>query len=1156
MKRFARVSKRAVLALGFLFVLSITLAPMAGHVHAQSTFGSLRGLTLDATGSAVPAVHINVHGLDDNTDHEVTSGDEGVFEVENLKPERYRVIGHVLGFADAVVPELKLEARQDLRITLTFAVASQTQTVEVSAAAEQINTENGTIAASLQNQQLTELPLNSRAVSTSPLGALALSPAVQYDSQGNISVGGATASMVGYSVDGISTANVRQNGALQDAYPSSEGIEELKITAFNNNAEFAQIGDVTFTTKSGTNQFRGSLFEYLQNDAFDAKPLNFSEKAPKRFNTFGGSLGGPVEIPKFFDGGDKTFFFFDYEGNRRSLSTTEQYLVPTAAEKNGDLNGFITANNPMPFTNPATGQPSAVLLDPLTHQQFMGCNGTQPNVICNTGTGNRISSVTQKLLNYYPLPNANLEVANPPFNYETLVPTPADTNGWDVRLDRSITTKQQIFARFSWKNLLTDVANPLLPNDVDSEHNRSLLVSYNYAISPKWINESRFGFTNAITNANFPILGSAAISQLGLQGIDISQHPDGEAFPTFNFSDGSGFTPIGRDRAGITQSKTLEFTDNLTRQMGKHTLRFGADIRRVNYQDLMFFEPSDDYGLFTFNQGVFTGSAFGDALLGLPNTSFFAITSPQVNARAFQYGIYGQDEWQVHDRLTVNFGLRWELLPPFTEAVGDLGSFDPRNNSILVPDALQKTLANSSAYQQVYMGFLESFNACSLKQGGPCSNVSTASQDHLPQGLRQLYKRDFDPRISVAFRPFRDNKTVFRAGFGIFTVSTLGPLSFNNAGNPLSVVHTYANNVSGEPQFQFPATAPPTQVIVYGGGTLDQANDPLFRDAQAAQWNLTIERQITKGTLLRASYVGMNSYRLAVTEDLNQVYPSTTPYAPSNTPYPNWFTLLSTENAGFANYQAVQVETSHQMAKGIFFQGNYTLAKNLSDAQGDAPSGFSSEVAYGLAVSNRFDLRANRGNVEGTPRHRFQLNGIYQLPFGSGRRWLNESRWQNLLIGGWEASTVTLLQTGPWLTPIISPTLDQSNTDIANRGTWLRPDCVGNPIPANRTAAAYFNINAFAPTPAGAGRIGDCGVGILEGPGTIAVSAGLGKTFPIHERLRLRFESTFTNVLNHTNYAPPSVDVSNPQTFGALESNQTSANAGPRTGQLALRLDF
>ena len=1137
---------------GVLLLAKLWSAPLG----AQSTFGSFRGEAIDATGSAIPSATIKLHGLDDNSDRQTISAQDGTFEFQNVKPGHYRIDAHKEGFADASAPDLALDARQDLRVTLTFAVASQSQTVEVSATATQVNTENGTLSATLQNEAISQLPLNARAVSTSPLAALQLSPEVQYDAQGNISVGGATSSMLGYSVDGISTANVRQNGALQDAYPSSEGIEELKVTAFNNNAEFAQVGDVTFTTKNGTNHYHGSLFEYLQNDVFDARPLNFNEKAPKMFNTFGGSLGGPLEIPKLFHGGDKTFFFFDYEGNRRSISTTEQYLVPTEAERAGDLNGFITPSNPTPFTNPLTGQPSAALIDPTTHQQFMGCNGNQPNVICSSGAGSRVSPVTESLLQYYPLPNVNLAESNPSFNYETLIPTPSSTNGWDVRIDRTLTDKQQIFARFSWKNLLTDVANPMLPNDEDSEHNRSLLVSYNYAISSKWVNEFRFGYTDALTNVNFPILGSDAIAQLGLEGVDISQHPAGEAFPSFNFSDGTGFTPIGRNRAGLTQSKTLEFTDNLTWQKGKHTFRFGADFRKVKYQDLMFFEPSDDYGLFTFNQGVFSGSAFGDALLGLPNTSFFAVTSPQVHAQALQTGLYAQDEWQISDRLTFNFGLRWELLPPFVENIGDLGSFDPQLNAVLVPDALTKTLAASTAYQQVYAGFLESFNACSLGQGTPCSNVLTASQAHLPEGLRQLYKHDFDPRLSVAFRPFRDNRTVLRAGFGIFTISTLGPMSFNNAGNPLSVVHTYANNVNGSPQFQFPNTAPQSQSIVYGGGTLDQANDPQFRDPQAAQWNVTIERQLGQDQMLRLSYVGMNSYRLAVTEDLNQVQPSTTPYLPATTPYPNWFTLLSTENAGFSNYQALQVESTRHMSKGVFFQVNYTLAKNLSDAQGDAPSGFASEVAYGLAVSNRFDLPANRGNVAGTPRHRFQLNGIYQLPFGAGRRFLSGGGWTNAVLGGWDASTVTLLQTGPWLTPTISPTLDQSNTDILNRGTILRPDCVGNPVPQDRTNSAYFNITAFAPTPEGAGRLGNCGVGILEGPGTIAVSAGLGKTFVLTERLKLRFESTFTNVLNHTNYAAPAVNISNPQTFGVLESGQTSANAGPRTGQFALRLDF
>jgi hypothetical protein len=241
------------------------------------------------------------------------------------------------------------------------------------------------------------------------------------------------------------------------------------------------------------------------------------------------------------------------------------------------------------------------------------------------------------------------------------------------------------------------------------------------------------------------------------------------------------------------------------------------------------------------------------------------------------------------------------------------------------------------------------------------------------------------------------------------------------------------------------------------------------------------------------------------------------------------------------------------MANGLFFQASYAFTKSLSDAQGDAPSSFASEVAYGVAISNRFDLAADRGNVEGTPRQRFQLNGIYQLPFGSNRKWMHDSRLLNVVVGGWDVNTVTLLQSGPWLTPTISATEDQTNTDILNRGTVLRPDCVENSAAAN---GVYFNPAAFTATPAGAGRYGDCGVGILEGPGTVAMAAGLSKTFLIREGLKLRFESTFTNILNHTNFAPPATNISNTQTFGVLQSAQTAANAGNRTGQVALRLDF
>src|SRR6202042_2424610 len=209
---------------------------------------------------------------------------------------------HHDGFGDTQMSGIIVEAREDVRLTISLAVASQSTTVEVTSGGEQINTENGTLGDSKDNIQMTQLPLNNRATTTSPLGALGLSPNVQTDSSGNIALGGASSSMANFSVEGISTANKRQNGALQDAYPSQEGISAVKVTAFNNSAEFSQVGDVTFTTKNGGNSVHGSLFEYFQNDALDAAPYGFSGKAPKRFNTFGGSLSGPITIPHLYDG--------------------------------------------------------------------------------------------------------------------------------------------------------------------------------------------------------------------------------------------------------------------------------------------------------------------------------------------------------------------------------------------------------------------------------------------------------------------------------------------------------------------------------------------------------------------------------------------------------------------------------------------------------------------------------------------------------------------------------------------------------------------------------------------------------------------------------------------------------------------------------------
>ncbi len=1152
-----RQSAFAVCALGWLLINPTTNL-------AQSTFGSIRGTTQDQTGAAVPQAAMMLHNVDENTDLATLSDGSGSYLFENLKPGHYRVTAAKDGFANSIAGSVELAARQDIRLDLKLAVAGTTQQIEVVAEAAAVNTENATLTDSKINADITQLPINSRAVSSSPLAALAVSPSVTKDSQGNFAVGGATAAQVGFSVDGVSTANVRLNGALQDAYPSMEGIAEMKVTAFNNNAEFAQLGDVTFITKSGTNRLHGSVYEYFQNRALDATVLNFGTKAPKSFNTFGGSLGGPVTIPGLYHGKDKTFFFADYEGNRKTQSYPEQLLVPTAAERNGNLSDLVAASG-LPVMNPFTGTPFP--------------NNTIPTGSCQAC----INPVAQSLLNnYYPLPNANIGVINPSYNYQTLVPIPSSSNGFDARLDHNITSKQQIYARFSFKNVdytlsndagVISPANNFLPPDHAREQNRSLVVSYNYSITPRWLNEFRFGFTNFNENDTFPIQGTQAISQLGLiidDGVDLASHPTASTFPTFNFADGT-ITSIGQDRVGQTISGTVELTDNLTRIQGRHTFRIGLDIRRQRYNALMYFSPSDDYGNFTFS-GNLTNYSYGDFLLGLPNPSFFAAIGPQMDAHTYHWGVYGQDTWQVNSHLTVNYGLRWELLPPFVETNGDLATILPTATgvTVVVPDKFYHFIANNSVYQQLYTGFLQGFNACSLPDRSPllpCSNIETASQAGLPQGLRYWNWRDFDPRVSIAYRPFNNSKTVIRAGFGVYTMSTLGPTSFNSGIIALSDLVTYNNYFTdGVPQFQFPRTSPVGAPAAIGGGNFEEGNNPHWKDPSSAQWNLTVEREVTPSTTVRLSYTGQESYHLPITVDLNQVPASTTPYTVPNNgysvvdpraPYQNWNILMNSESIGTQSYQADTVEFTHRASHGVTFQANYTFAKNISDAQSsDAPSAYAGEEPYAVIIADRYNIKYDRGNVVGMPRQRFFLAGTYQLPFGKGQAWLGP-HFLNPVIEGWTLNTVTTIQTGQWLTPTMPATDDQSNTNMIVRttgGAIARPDCVGNPY-ANQTSQQFFNPSAFALPPADAGRFGSCGVGILEGPHMIDVDMGLAKRFNVGERFHVRFEATFTNAFNHTNFAPPAMNISSPS-FGVLQSALPQGSGGNRTGQLALRADF
>lgn len=1096
------------------------------RLTAQSTFGSIVGVVSDTSSSAVPGAIIQVTNVDENTSRTVLTNAQGAYEVLNLKPGTYRMTARKEGFGVFELSGVVLDARQERRADITMAVASITQTVQVTADAVVVNTENGTISDTKGFEEVTELPVNYRGATTSPLGVLVTVPGVQQDSNGALSINGGFPAMIDFTLDGISTINVRNNGANANMYPSSELLSEFRVSSVNNNAEFAQVGDVTVTTKSGSNEFHGSAFEYLQNAALDATVYGAIEKQAKVWNTFGASLGGPLILPKLYNGKDKTFFFMDYEGNRHQSSTLEQYSVPTASMRAGDL----------------TDLPGGATVDPQTGAPF-------PN---NQIPISRISSVSAKLLTeVYPLPN--FDSGSTFSNYRTFIPTPIDTDGYDIRIDHYLTSTQQLFGRWSWKRLDSLEAETLLPSRTVNETDQNLILSYNYSIKPNVVNEFRFGVSRWLLDQVFPINGVQAVEGLGLTGLDLANHPEAGAFPGFDFSDGTGFTPMGQGKVGNTYSRTYQFTDNLSWTRGKHTMKFGGDLRFLQYQDVLNFGGSDDFGSFAFDQGAFSGNAFSDFLLGLPATNFVATTGPNLDQRAHHYGVYAQDEFRATDKLTINFGLRWEFDPPFDETHGNITNFDTANGNVIVPD---QTLPAAASFLYLINGPCPG-TVSTL----PCSNIVPAGSVGLPKGLHQYYYKDFDPRVSIAWRPF-GNKTVFRAGFGIFTMTSLGQLAWTDTGIHTTNLRFYVNyNGPGvAPLFQFPQAVPangdltPNQI---GGEEFLAGVSTDFRDPQSAQWNATIERELPSSFALRVSYIGMNSYRLTNMVDVNQVPSSPLGFNPSLMPYQNWSVVGIRENLGFANYQALNTELDHRFSKGLFLQASYNFAKNLTDANSDVPNGLPSEVGDGTVLADRFNLANNRGNDYATRRHRFLLSGIYDLPVGKGRAFLsNSGKFLDGVLGGWQISTVTLVETGPWLTPSISPTEDQSGMNILGRGAQLRPDRIGNGNIPNPTPNDWFDINAFVPTPVGAGRIGNAGVGILEGPGTVAVAGGLGKNFMVVERLRLRFEATFTNLLNHPNFAPPATDISSPSTFGQTSSVQTAENGGNRTGQLALRLDF
>jgi len=1103
---------------------------------AQSTSGTILGTVTDASGAVVTGASVTITNLLTGIGRVVQTSNVGNYEASALVPGSYQVLIEMKGFERYLRTNISLDARATVRVDAVLVVGRSEQQIEVKSTTPLITTEAPTVSDTVDKQAVLNLPLNYRAVDTSPLSTVQAIPGVQVDPSFNISVSGNHPAQNEISLDGFSVVNIRFNGPLSEMLPSTESLSEVKVTSQLGNAENGGLGDISFVSHGGTNQFHGSLFEYLQNNAFDATPFFALAKPPKHANDFGGSVGGPVLLP-FYNGTDKTFFYFDWESNRYHTSDALSQGVPTVAMRSGDFSslcstysaaGICTNANGTQLNNPFTGQPYPYNKLPA------------------------INPVSQRILNtFYPQPNFDSgDIAS---NYRTIVAAPIDTNLLDIRIDQKISSKQTIWARFGWKNYESSSPLGLLQGSETAQTTpRSTAVNYTYVITPNLLNEFRFGYSQERDTYAFDQFPNGAQLVSNTLGLDLpGPFPPGSAIPGFVF-DVSPITGTANNRQENRYQHRLQFTDTMTWVHGRHSMKFGGDIRRLNLQDFVQFIGADDFGVFPFS-GQFTGDDIADFELGLPFQTQIAITGPNFNSHETPFAFFWQDQFQFSPKLTFNYGLRYEVHPPFFDDTLQMTNFDPRTASVVVP--------NEASLKLAAPGFLEAINACPGYPGftTPCTHVITAAQDHLPESLRRTDWSKILPRLGFAYRV--TPSMVVRGGFGMYDMTLTGLTFYSIVGIHTADVRTYPNSITnGVAKIQFPATTLPGIGAVAAQGTEGfYAAEPFnLKDPYGMQFNLSVERELGANTALRVTYVGLRSVQLITNPDLNQIRPQAAPFNAAEQPYPNWSVISITENGGESWYNGAEVVLTHRLSKGMSLQSDYTFSKNLSDAEGGAGQsngGFQGET--GNTRLNLYSAKESYGNVSFTRKHYWLTTYTYQLPFGRGQAFGNGmSPVVDGILGNWQLMGILSIASGPFLTPYYNGGTDPSGTNAPSRGPQP-PDRVCSGYVPNPNANGYFNVGCFPIPPSNIGRFGNSGVGILQGPGTVSWNAGIAKAFNLTERFRLRFEATATDLANHANLAVPDMNVAATTDFGVVHAVQTvQGSTGARTIQLALRLDF
>ena len=1107
-----------------LLRIALLIALCACSVLAQSTFGSFVGTVIDPSGSRVADCIITLTNNGTSAKRSAVTDKEGNYTLVNLEPGSYDIKMESPGFQATTFKSLPLLSRQTVRIDGSLAVAGQAQTVNVSETAESvIQTEVSSIAETKSGRELVELPIGigSRAAgSTSAISTLTTQAGVQTDNNGALSVAGSKPSMLSVSIDGISTMSVRSEAPIAELFPSFGTIAEIRVSEVNNAAEYGGVSDITTISKGGSNNVHGGMFENLQNTDMNARNTFSTTTTKVQMNNFGFYAGGPVVIPHLYKGKDKTFFFGSYEGLKLPRQQFINESVPTAALRNGDLSAY------------------GVVKD-LSGTPF-------PNSII---PASQISPVAQAALKYlFPLPNtgpASL-LSN---NYSVNFPTPISSNQADARIDQNISSRQTFFIRGTYKS--KDVTNtPSSSGTILSgglkqpERDFGVTAAHNFVLSSTLVNELRLGITDTRVVTSNAFNANALVAEIG---VPVPDSPGGNCSPGFTIT---GFQGTGSTCNSISRSQTKQLIDNLTWTRGSHTIKFGGDMRRLSAYFSNVFS-SNRMGTYTFNGSVTGLNPYASFLLGIPDkTGIGEVTTPDSNGHSIHYASFVQDDWKVTSRLTINYGMRWEYHPPFTDGLNNIAVFLPNTYNVING----QTVHGSVAVPDNGLSLVNAVFAGSISP----TPIVTATQAGLAQTLHSSDKTSFAPRIGFAWRPFVDGKTVVRAGYGKYIEAMLGTLTSAGWGVGASDVGSFNNSiVGGKPTLAMPYPFP-SNLAQNGSQSFQLSADVNYKDPYVQQWNFTLERDLGFNTGLRLSYDGNHGANLGYTQNLAQVAPNTVGFtkAAAGSAYPLWAYIAQESTGARSNYNAVTIAANKRMSHGLQFTTNYTYAKNLSDGAGYNPTAFATQA--GGTVTNIYNIGLDYGNVAFTHKNRFLSTFLYELPLGKKGFILNKApAVVDQIIGGWQLSGVLLFQSGPFLT-VVAPGADPSGNNSENTSGAGRADIVpGVPLyPSNQGIAGWINPAAFVKPANNIGRAGDSPVGAVVGPGTQAVSLSLLKTVQLRERMRLQFGAAASNALNHPNYAPPSNLNVGTSGFGSLTNVQSQENGGPRSIMVSGRLSF